>query len=150
MKYAVIILVFAAAVLTYFQFRQRQAVKALSDRLSRLLMEGRYDEFEVLVNDRETQVNLSNYNLQHLAFTEAVLRSRKKEADLVFDAMPGVRMNNIQKASFYSHAMPFYAEKKDEKRTDICYEQILLLKRFRDLKKSTAEMYGLLKGTNKK
>ncbi len=37
MKYAVIILVFAAAVLTYFQFRQRQAVKALSDRLFRLL-----------------------------------------------------------------------------------------------------------------
>lgn len=63
MKYAVIILLLAAALLTYFQFRQRQAVKALSDRLSRLLMEGRYDEFEVLLNDRETRVNLSNYNL---------------------------------------------------------------------------------------
>ena len=35
----------AAVVLMCFQYRQRQTVKVLSDRLSRLLMEGRYDVF---------------------------------------------------------------------------------------------------------
>lgn len=149
MNSLVIVLILAAgAALMYFQYRQRQTVKALSDRLSRLLMEGRYDEFEELLRDRNTRVNLSDYNLQYLAFTEAVLLNRKKEADKAFDAMPGLRVNNTQKAAFYSRAMPYYAEKKDEKRTEVCYEQILALTGFRELKESTEKMYRLLKEQN--
>ena len=44
-----ILFMIAAVVLMCFQYRQRQTVKVLSDRLSRLLMEGRYDEFEELL-----------------------------------------------------------------------------------------------------
>ena len=107
MNPVVIVLILAAgAALMYFQYRQRQTVKALSDRLSRLLMEGRYDEFEELLRDRNTRVNLSDYNLQYLAFTEAMLLNRKKEADKAFDAMPGLRVNNTQKAAFYSRLNP--------------------------------------------
>lgn len=141
----IVLILSSAAVLMYFQYRQRQVVKTLSDRLLQLLMEGRYAEFEELLNDRETRVNLSNYNLSYLAFTEAILRNRKTEADRIFDAMYEVRMNTVQKASFYSHAMPFYAEKRDAARTDACYEQILALNGFRELKESTEIMYRKLK-----
>ena len=134
----------AAVVLMCFQYRQRQTVKVLSDRLSRLLMEGRYDEFEELLNNRETRMNLSDYNLQHLAFTKFVLQNRKTEADKIFDAMSGVRMNNTQKASFYSHAMPFYTKKDDKKRIDECYEQILAVNGFDELKQSTEKIYRIL------
>ena len=101
----------AAVVLMCFQYRQRQTVKVLSDRLSRLLMEGRYDEFEELLNNRETRMNLSDYNLQHLAFTKFVLQNRKTEADKIFDAMSGVRMNNTQKASFLQSCNAFLYKK---------------------------------------
>ena len=68
----------------------------------------------------------------------------EKRGDKIFEAMSGVRMNNTQKASFYSHAMPFYTKKDDKKRIDECYEQILAVNGFDELKQSTEKMYRIL------
>ncbi len=138
-----IVLIVLTVFLFYGQFMQSRKVKTITDQLTTYLMEGKYDDFEEMIHDKDTVMDLSEYTICYLKFIKEILRDNKKKADWEFMRMDQIKATDKQVAAFYTKAMPYYVSCQDNERCEHCYNMIMALKGYENVKKVTGRFYRI-------
>lgn len=98
--------------------------RKLNDKLMHLLLKGKIEEFDKILERKSSRFFVSTYSYHVLKLNKAVLLNDLKLMNQVMSDFSKVRANEAQKLFVYSKAFSFYLTQKDQKRVELCYKKI--------------------------
>ena len=120
----IVLLVITVVLLVGNELFRRIAEKKITDKLTKLFLEGDFDALDKELDKKLTRYLVPPFNLDYLRLNEALAKGKKKEIDAQFEHFEHVRLNNNQKQLIDSNAFYYYVGNKDEKNARKYYERI--------------------------
>ena len=132
MKYILIaLIVILLAADLYMQVKLNKRRNELISKLSDLLASQKYEEFDKLMEESQTQRLIPAFNYLFLKLNKQILQDDEKAVDETFKAF-NMRMNNMQKEALYKRGFYYYLSKEDKENT-LVYYQLLKQLSVRDM-----------------
>ena len=103
------------------QIFSRKKRSDLMNRLTGLLAEKKFREFDELIDAPGTRKAFPVFNLYFLKLNEAFLKEDEKEIRKAFDSFNDLRMNKVQKEALYKKGFYYYLSMEDKKNTGVYY-----------------------------
>lgn len=98
--------------------------KARYDQLMYLLMTGKYEEFDALLEKKSTHFFVPVYNWLFLKVTKSIMMNDISMLDQVLNDADKIKMNDNQKLYLYSKAFSYYLAKGENESVEKCYDVI--------------------------
>lgn len=96
--------------------------KNISNKLTSLLMEYRFDELDALLNKKTTKYFVKAYNYYYLKFNKAVIQRNNGEVNECIEILEKTKSSKEQKAALYSKEFYYYLSIDDKEKARIAYE----------------------------
>ncbi len=97
--------------------------RILAEKLSILLMEHNYDEFDRLAGSKQSKRYIKPFTLNFLLLNSAIIRDNKKSVLNMFNDLCKADMNQAQKSAVYSRVFYYWIANKDNKSAADVYER---------------------------
>lgn len=118
--------------------------KKYSNKLVELVMKGKFDEFDNLVDKGFVRYCVRPFNLDYIKLNSYLIRNDENRITAAFDNFKNKSLTQAQKVEVFTKAFNFYVFNEDKEQCDYYKEQINALKGYDSLKDETNRMYDIL------
>lgn len=137
-----LIIGFVASIFISIYFKKKR--KKFESILFQKLINKDYFSFDKMIQSKTAKKIIPPFDLLLLSFNSYILRKNYSKLNSIFDRSAHIYMSNKQKIRFYGQALQFFAEKKDYKRSKICYQKIQSIKGYEHSKGVLNELYEVM------
>ncbi|MBR4462725.1 MAG: hypothetical protein IKS51_09120 [Erysipelotrichaceae bacterium] len=127
-------LIICLAILILSEVSRRAFKNAVSNKLTRLLLNGEYEAFDKLADRFYTKYLVAPFNLDYIKMNSYLSRGDDRKVKEIFDHFENCRLNKAQRFAVYSNAFYYYLTLED---TQKCKKYYKLLKENADASQDT-------------
>ena len=96
--------------------------KRIPDKLTQLLLEHRFDEFDALMDKKTTKLFVKAFNYYYLKLNKSIIVKNNKDAQDCFEKLVQMKTNNAQRKSVLFKKFYFYLSLNDKQKAKEAYD----------------------------
>ena len=128
MKDGIVFIIITACVFLAVEIISRIMQKKYADKLTELLMEQRFEEFDGMIDSLPVRLFVYPFNRDYLKLSRHQLAGNTGRVSELFEKFKGKGMSNAQKKDIYLQAFNHYLSKGDYKECSYYHDEINKLK----------------------
>ena len=128
MKDGIVFIIITACVFLAVEIISRIMQKRYADKLTELLMEQRFEEFDGMIDSLPVRLFVYPFNRDYLKLSRHQLAGNTGRVSELFEKFKGKGMSNAQKKDIYLQAFNHYLSKGDYKECRYYHDEINKLK----------------------
>lgn len=128
MKDGIVFIIITACVFLAVEIISRIMQKKYADKLTELLMEQRFEEFDGMIDSLPVRLFVYPFNRDYLKLSRHQLAGNTGRVSELFEKFKGKGMSNAQKKDIYLQAFNHYLSKGDYKECRYYHDEINKLK----------------------
>ena len=94
----------------------------ITNKLTRLLLEGKFEQFDKLTDKPFTKYFIAPFNLDFIKMNSYLARGDEEKIDAIFERFDRYRLNKAQKTAVYGNAFYYYLSQEDNEKARKYYQ----------------------------